>query len=76
MLDALGDDPRIIRVRPADMTCGRPVSGRCALGEKGQPYYFDDDHPNRAGALLMIDGALRRGGDVQALESALVAGRR
>ncbi len=74
MLDRMGDDPRIIRVRPAAMTCGTPRAGRCALGHGDMPFYFDDDHPNREGARIMIADALQRRGGVQALERALRQG--
>ncbi|MGX7893847.1 acyltransferase family protein [Tsuneonella sp. HG222] len=75
MLDALGTDPRIVRVRPASQTCGRPSPGRCALGIGATPWYFDDDHPSAEGTLVMIDGALRATGAIQPLAKALRQGR-
>lgn len=62
MLDRIGEGEGIIRIRPAEMICEGHPQGRCRLGRGIEPYYFDDDHPNRTGAELMIDGAMRRQG--------------
>lgn len=59
MLDRLGERPRLHRVRPAEQLCG---PRRCRLGTTEGPYYFDDDHPNRLGARVMLDTASRSQG--------------
>ena len=47
------DDPRVFRVRPADLLCDTLVPGRCVNSIGDQPLYFDDDHLNNTGALLV-----------------------
>jgi hypothetical protein len=73
MLDRLGEDPGIIRVRPAEMICGHPLAGRCVLGADGEPFYFDDDHPNERGARLMIWQAMERQGTADEVRRAMSA---
>ena len=68
MLDRLESGPSIYRVQPAQSVCG---SSRCLLGKGTQPFYFDDDHPNRAGALVMIDGVLRQNSEHDGLAALL-----
>lgn len=74
MLDRLGEDRGIVRVRPASVTCGHPVAGRCILGANGEPFYFDDDHPNELGARLMIWRAMERQGTADTVRRAIEAG--
>lgn len=47
------DDPRLYRVRPADLLCREIVPGRCVNSIGDQPLYFDDNHLNDTGALLV-----------------------
>ncbi len=47
------DDPHLFRVRPADLLCGEILPGRCVNSIGDQPLYFDDDHLNNTGALLV-----------------------
>jgi peptidoglycan/LPS O-acetylase OafA/YrhL len=46
-------DPNLFRVRPADLLCREIVPGRCVNSIGDQPLYFDDNHLNNTGALLV-----------------------
>ncbi len=59
-LDALPEDPDLIRIRPEALVCGRPLEGRCVLEREGTPLYFDSNHPRLAGA-REIAGAIVQG---------------
>lgn len=49
-LDALGDDPQITRIRPAE----RLLNGnKLTISADGKPLYMDDDHLSLAGALYL-----------------------
>ncbi|NIR61760.1 MAG: hypothetical protein GWO02_20875 [Gammaproteobacteria bacterium] len=54
-LDGLGEHPNLIRVRPAEMLCDRPLAGRCVAEMDGRPLYYDDDHLNSLGAALLAE---------------------
>lgn len=47
------EDPRLWRVRPADILCADIVPGRCVQSLGDQPLYFDESHLNNAGAALL-----------------------
>jgi hypothetical protein len=52
-LDMLGENPALLRVRPAELFCNGPVSGRCILERDGLPLFADDNHVNKHGATLV-----------------------
>ena len=52
------DDPRLYRARPAETLCGDPLPGRCLNSVGDQPLYFDDNHLNNTGALLVGEGIM------------------
>ena len=47
------ESPKLYRVRPADLLCREIVPGRCVTSIGDQPLYFDDNHLNNTGALLV-----------------------
>lgn len=48
-LDAVGEHPNLVRVKPADILCVE-ATGRCLAHVNGEPLYYDDDHLSRTGA--------------------------
>lgn len=54
-LDAVGDDPRLRRIRPEHLLCSTREAGRCLAQLDGVPLYGDDDHLSNAGARLVSD---------------------
>lgn len=59
-LDAIGDHPRLFRVRPSDILCDTIVAGRCIAHLEGQPLYLDDNHLSEPGARLVVPEILER----------------
>ena len=57
--DALGNHPKLHRVRPADVLCDTFVKGRCAGSLDSTPLYYDDDHLSNTGAELLAPDILR-----------------
>lgn len=52
-LDAVTSE-RLFRVRPADVLCDRPIPGRCINATQDEAFYFDNNHPSRTGARLLV----------------------
>jgi hypothetical protein len=50
VLDALGDHPNILRVRPDRILCDTFIKGRCIAHLNGVPLYYDSQHLTNAGA--------------------------
>jgi peptidoglycan/LPS O-acetylase OafA/YrhL len=53
VLDALGDHPNILRVRPDRILCDTFIKGRCIAHLNGVPLYYDSQHLTNAGARLI-----------------------
>jgi len=53
MLDSLGDNANLIRVKPAELFCDTLQQGRCLLQMQGHPLYIDDDHLSQLGASIV-----------------------
>jgi len=53
MLDGVGLDPNLIRIRPSKLFCGTEQPGRCLLQASGSPLYIDDDHVSQLGASMI-----------------------
>ncbi|WP_066963346.1 acyltransferase family protein [Rhizorhabdus dicambivorans] len=52
-LDAIGEYPNLIRIRPSSLLCHR-VEGRCVAHMDGRPLYLDSNHLSDAGAALIL----------------------
>lgn len=64
-LDAVGEHPNLVRIRPDHLLCNAGGSGRCLAVERGQLLYADDDHLSNLGAARVVTPliqALRTGG--------------
>ncbi len=57
-LDAIGEHPNLVRVKPETIFCNSFVPGRCAAMVGGRAFYFDDDHLNNVGAGFVADAIL------------------
>lgn len=53
MLDAVGEMPNLIRIKPADMLCNTFVENRCVAELDGVPLYLDHDHLTEVGASIL-----------------------
>ncbi len=51
-MDAL---ERVRFIDPAPVFCDHQIRGRCVAEWDGEPLYFDDDHVNARGALMILD---------------------
>lgn len=60
MLDALGDHPDIVRIRPDRILCDTFIEGRCAAHLNGVPLYYDSQHLTNAGAKLIAKEIARQ----------------
>ncbi|MGH6618976.1 MAG: SGNH hydrolase domain-containing protein, partial [Alphaproteobacteria bacterium] len=60
MLDALGDHPNIVRVRPDRILCDTFIKGRCAAHLDGVPLYYDSQHLTNAGARFIADAIAKK----------------
>lgn len=58
-LDAIGESPQLVRIRPSDFLCNRALRGRCAAQAGGEPLYFDGNHLSAAGARPIV-GEIKR----------------
>jgi hypothetical protein len=54
-LDRIDDHPNLVRVKPEEIFCNRAISGRCVVERDGAPLYFDDNHLNRIGNVLIAE---------------------
>lgn len=57
-LDAVGEHPNLVRVKPADILCV-DATGRCLAHMNGVPLYYDDDHVSRAAAAPIVAAVVR-----------------
>jgi len=53
-LDAIGEHPNLVRVKPENFLCNTVLPGRCAAQLHGVPLYYDDDHLSNAGARMVV----------------------
>ncbi|RMD62603.1 MAG: acyltransferase [Alphaproteobacteria bacterium] len=58
-LDAVGEHPELVRIRPGNIFCDTFVKDRCVTEIEGVPLYFDDDHVSNVGARLVVDQIMR-----------------
>jgi peptidoglycan/LPS O-acetylase OafA/YrhL len=60
VLDALGDHPNLIRVRPDRILCDTFIKGRCIAHLNGVPLYYDSQHLTNAGARFIAEEIARQ----------------
>jgi peptidoglycan/LPS O-acetylase OafA/YrhL len=53
MLDSIGNNVNLMRVKPAELFCDALQQGRCLLQMQGHPLYIDDDHLSQLGASIV-----------------------
>ncbi|MEP7221491.1 MAG: acyltransferase family protein [Novosphingobium sp.] len=53
-LDAIGEHPGLIRIRPDALLCNTFLPGRCAAMAGGQPLYVDSDHLSDTGSAMVV----------------------
>jgi hypothetical protein len=53
-LDAIGEHPNLIKIKPELIFCNTNVGGRCIAHIGGFPLYYDDDHLSNVGAKLVV----------------------
>jgi hypothetical protein len=54
VLDAIGNSPNLVRIRPMDILCNSIIKGRCAVTIKGVPLYYDMGHLSNDGARMLV----------------------
>ncbi len=52
-LNAVGEQPNLIRIKPASLLCDTYLKNRCMVQTSQVPLYYDDDHLSNAGARLV-----------------------
>jgi peptidoglycan/LPS O-acetylase OafA/YrhL len=53
-LDAIGEHPNLIRVKPENILCDTFLNKRCTAHISNKPLYSDDDHLSNEGAKLVV----------------------
>lgn len=59
-LDAVGDSPNLVRIRPAAFLCDRAVPGRCIVQQGGRPLYLDDNHLSAEGTRPLVEEIMKQ----------------
>lgn len=58
-LDALNDNPNLLRIYPENVFCNTVIMGRCIAELEKKPLYFDDDHLNSIGSDILSKEIIR-----------------
>jgi SGNH domain (fused to AT3 domains) len=59
LYDSLGNDDRIVRVKPERLFCNTVLPQRCVAEDGERVFYSDDDHLAVAGSTLLADEIIR-----------------
>ncbi len=58
-LDALPDNPNLVRIEPEKIFCNTYLAARCVAEVDGKSLYLDDDHFDSVGASLLARGVVQ-----------------